>query len=70
MCFVVEGKVTNSAPANPVNDDCTCSHQGNFEPFHIAQTGNEVILAQVDLDAQLCTQGQSLLMVLVMLGQL
>ena len=72
MCFVVEGKFTNSAPANPVND-CTCSHQGNFEPSHIAQTENEKsssILAQVGLDAQLCTQGQSLLMVLVMLGQL
>ena len=41
MCFVVEGNFTNSAPANPVNDDCTCSHQGNFEPFHIAQTENE-----------------------------
>ena len=47
--------------------------QGNFEPSHIAQTENEKsssILAQVGLNAQLCTQRQSLLMVLVMLGQL
>ena len=47
MCFVVE-------PANPVND-CTCIHQGNFEPSHIAQTENaksSSILAHVDLDAR------------------
>ena len=67
MCFVVEESL------QILHQLITCSHQGNFEPSHIAQTENEKsssILAQVGLDAQLCTQGQSLLMVLVMLGQL